>query len=240
LLFKAALNLNESMQKGGAFMGRIIQPKGSKGSLKWIQHIVNDHPEALDYQIRKSIGMRNKGIEWLSPKTGDDNAEYRDQAFLELLGINPGVMKLNEFWPARGPQWDGLGRIGSEAYFLVEAKAHITENISSSQAKSPASKELIGKSLTETATFLNLNRKIDPAQGFYQYVNRLAHLYFLREINKAPAYLVFVYFANDQTHIPTTKAEWKGALQLMHAFLGSHSHKLSRYIIDVFIDVDGF
>jgi hypothetical protein len=28
-------------------MGRIIQPKGSKGSLRWIQHVVNDCPEVL-------------------------------------------------------------------------------------------------------------------------------------------------------------------------------------------------
>jgi hypothetical protein len=62
----------------------------------------------------------------------------------------------------------------------------------------------------------------------------------LRRLNDIPAYLVFLYFVNDHTHIPTTKKEWNGALQLMHALLGAHRHTLSRYIIDIFIDVKEF
>jgi hypothetical protein len=69
-------------------MGRIIQTKGTKGSLKWIQEIVNKKPQVLDNPIKKFIGANNKQkIEWLSPKADDDYAEYRDQAFLDLLGI---------------------------------------------------------------------------------------------------------------------------------------------------------
>ncbi|MFC1869160.1 hypothetical protein ACFL0H_13665 [Thermodesulfobacteriota bacterium] len=56
-------------------------------------------------------------------------------------------------------------------------------------------------------------------------------------MNDIPAYLVFVYFVNDHTHIPTSRDEWNGALQLMHTLLGSNRHRLTRYIIDVFIDV---
>jgi len=84
---------------------------------------------------------------------------------------------------------------------------------------------------------LGLGPNIDLSKGFYQYANRLAHLYFLRVLNDIPAYLVFVYFINDYTHIPTSKAEWLGALQLMHSYLGSRRHKLSKYVIVVFIDV---
>ena len=117
-------------------MGRIIQPKGSKGSLKWIQQVVNDNPSLLDSQIKKSIRLpKNQEIEWFSPRADDDYAEYRDQAFLSLLGIKTAELKLKNFWPARGPQWDALGRIKSKAYFMVEAKAHVTEVLSSSQAK---------------------------------------------------------------------------------------------------------
>jgi hypothetical protein len=42
---------------------------------------------------------------------------------------------------------------------------------------------------------------------------------------------------NDHIHIPTTRDEWKGALQLMHNLQGTKNHKLSKYVIDVFIDV---
>ncbi|MBW2004942.1 MAG: hypothetical protein JRI72_10105 [Deltaproteobacteria bacterium] len=220
-------------------MGRIIQPNGTKGSLKWIQHVVNDCPDVLSNTVIDAIGVdKEQPVEWLSPKADDDYSEYRDQDFLDLLGIKLSKTSLNDFWPKRGPQWDALGRIEDKAYFLVEAKAHVSEIISSSQAKSAKSKALINNSLDETRKYLKLNPNIDLSKGFYQYSNRLAHLYLLRKLNNIPAYLIFVYFTNDHTHVPTTRDEWKGALQLMYAILGTHKHKLSKYVIDVFIDVE--
>ena len=68
-------------------MGRIIQPKGDRGSLKWIQHVINGCPDVLSKPILDAIGAgKTQSIEWLSPLADDDYAEYRDQAFLELLG----------------------------------------------------------------------------------------------------------------------------------------------------------
>jgi len=219
-------------------MGRIEQKKGDKGSLKWIQCVVNESTHLLNKPINRHLGLPENGnIEWLSPLKKDSYAEYRDQAFLDLLNIELPNRHLKDFWPIRGPQWDALGRIGDKAYFLVEAKAHVSEIISSSQAKSPRSISLINKSLNETKNYLKLKPHLDLSKGFYQYSNRLAHLYFLRELNGIPAYLVFVYFVNDHTHIPTTRDEWNGALQLMHSLLGTGRHKLKRYTIDVFIDV---
>jgi len=219
-------------------MGKIIQQKGIKGSLKWIQYILNDYPDILDNSIKKFLpASRSQSIEWLSPLADDDYAEYRDQTFLDLLGIKLTKKELKAFWPSQGPQWDALGRIKKEAYFLIEAKAHVSEIISSSQAKAKSSVSLINKSLRETAKYLNLKPGIDLTKGFYQYSNRLAHLYLLRVLNNIPTYLVFVYFLNDHTHISTSREEWNGALQLMHSFLGTHKNKLSKYIIEVFIDI---
>jgi len=219
-------------------MGKIKQPKGEKGSLKWIQHIVNECPYVLNKQINDSLDFgKNQSIEWLSPKADDDYSEYRDQAFLNLLGIELSKTKLKDFWPQRGPQWDALGRVKNKAYFFVEAKAHVTELLSSSMAKSPRSKSLINKSLNETKTYLNLKPYLELNEGFYQYLNRLAHLYLLRKLNNIPAYLVFVYFIKDHSYISTSRNEWNGALQIMHSLLGTHKHKLSKYVIDVFIDV---
>ena len=219
-------------------MGRIIQQKGEKGSLKWIQYILNDHPDILDNSINKFLpDSYTQSIEWLSPLADDDYAEYRDQTFLDLLEIKLTKKEIKDFWPSRGPQWDALGRIKNEAYFLIEAKAHVSEILSSSQAKAESSISLINKSLRETKKYLNLKPKIDLAKGFYQYSNRLAHLYLLRVLNNIPAYQVFVYFLNDHTHIPTSQEEWNGALQLMHSILGTHKHKLSKYVFEVFIDI---
>jgi hypothetical protein len=207
--------------------------------LKWVQYVVNSRPDILNNGINNFLGCDNsQPIEWLSPKAGDDYLEYRDQAFLDLLCIKLSKIRLKDFWPKRGPQWDALGRIGDRAYFLVEANGHVSELLSSSQAKAPASKALINKSLEETKEYLKLNPYVDLSKGFYQYSNRLAHLYLLRKLNGIPAYLVFVYFINDHTHIPTSKEEWKGALELMHILLGTHKHRLQKYVIDVFVDVE--
>ncbi|MCJ7773303.1 MAG: hypothetical protein MUP22_09250, partial [Desulfobacterales bacterium] len=220
-------------------MGRIIQKTGVKGSLKWIQAFVNEQPHLLGTPIKKFIRAdKGRNIEWLSPLANDDYSEYRDQAFLDLLGIELSKKKLKYFWPNRGPQWDALGRTGNEAYFLVEAKAHISEIISSCKAYSPKSKTRIKKGLIQTQKYLGLKPHIDFTRGLYQYANRLAHLYFLRVLNDIPAYLVFVFFIDDPTHISTSKAEWTGALQVMRSFLGGNNHKLSKYVIDVFVDVN--
>ncbi len=72
-------------------MGRIIQPKGKKGSLKWIQEIVNKDADILDKSINHFIcADKTQKIEWLSPKADDGYAEYRDQTFLDLMRIMGG------------------------------------------------------------------------------------------------------------------------------------------------------
>jgi hypothetical protein len=104
---------------------RVVQKPGSKGSLKWIQLLVNQRPELLEEELRALVGSR-ESVEWLSPLTEDQFAEYRDGSALELLGVSKLRRPLRDFWPALGPQWDALARVG-EALVLVEAKAHITE-----------------------------------------------------------------------------------------------------------------
>ena len=101
-------------------MGRIVQPKGTKGSLKWIQHVINEYPELLNSHIQSYLDDKEDlAIEWLSPRADVEYAEYRDQAFLDLLGIRLQKKKLKDFWPNRGPQWDALGIIEDKAYFFV-------------------------------------------------------------------------------------------------------------------------
>ena len=72
-------------------MGRIVQPKGTKGSLKWIQHVINECPDALTSPINKIIGGNFvQSIEWHSPKADDDYSEYRDQkSIYNFMGVPP-------------------------------------------------------------------------------------------------------------------------------------------------------
>ena len=220
-------------------MGRFPQLPSQKGSQKWIQKSVNERPELLDSKIRVELDMpENENICWLSPLEEDEFAEYRDTQFVKLLGAKT-EKPLEDFWPSRGPQWDALARSNTGRLFLVEAKSHIPELISSLRAENEDSIRLIHESLEETKIYLTSSTEADWSRRFYQYTNRLAHLYFLRVLNKLPAYLVFVYFVNDvEQNGPTSAPEWEGALKLLHSYFGLGRHKLQKYVCDLFIDVN--
>lgn len=121
--------------------------------------------------------------------------------------------------------------------FLVEAKSHIPELISTLQAKDDSSARKICRSLDDTKRYMNSGSKTDWSRGFYQYANRSAHLYVLRQ-NQLSAYLVFVYFINDDTvKGPAIVQEWEGAIKVVHSYLGIGRHRLQKFVVDLFIDV---
>ena len=220
---------------------RIPQPKGDRGSLKWIQIIVNDYPEILDREIKTTCNIPvTEDITWVSPLREDDYAEYRDDFFLKKLDYELGHHSLEEFWPARGPQWDALGKSGSGHIFLIEAKAHVDEMLSTGTQASAKSAALINASLDEAKQFLGAKSVVDWTKVFYQYTNRVAHLYLLREVNRLSAYLVFVYFLNDTDKSgPKTADEWRAALKIVKGVLGLRvKHRLSKYVAEVFIDLN--
>jgi hypothetical protein len=231
-------------------MARIEQPSNGHGSLKDIQLLVNKNVGLIDAEIKKAFPeLANDIVWWHSPLEVEAFAEYRDEDFLDKLWLMGYEPRLKEFWPSQGPQWDALAvtqpkKNHEKKYILVEAKANIPEIISPPTKASPKSKELIDKSFKETKDYLEIKDKIDWSGKFYQYTNRLAHLYFLRIKCELPAYLVNIYFVGDKSvHGPETIAEWKAALQVLHSYLGLGKHKLRRYIADVFINVkelDGF
>src|SRR4029078_11196556 len=131
------------------------------------------------------------------------------------------VRALSDFWPARGPVWDAIGRTTEGVAIFVEAKAHIPEAASPGTRASPTSLELISRSLEEARRWYAPKASASWTGTFYQYANRLAHHYFLREVNKVPTKLVFVYFTHDPDMTgPENESEWHGAIRLLHAALG--------------------
>jgi len=221
-------------------MGRYPQDPNSHGSLKDLQVAINIKKKYLDAEISKVIGKQMK-IDWRSPLQSDDYAEYRDEDFLRRLGIlNKVKYPLINFWPDYGPQWDALG-VSDDEIILVEAKANIPEMVSpGTGAKNPQSINKIRNSLGEVKKYLNVSNSIDWTGTFYQYVNRIAYLYCLREKNQIKTQLLFIYFINDVTvNGPKTKDEWLGAIQAMECYLGlDKKHKLRKYIYDIFIDIN--
>jgi hypothetical protein len=219
-------------------MARFIQTEANKGSQKWIQKLVNGKQQLLDSLIgSNNFVSENDHIQWLSPLKEDGYAEYRDEACLNLFGVNLKAYSLGDFWPKNGPQWDALGKSASGKLFLVEAKSHIPELISNLKASNQASTDKILGSLKQVRERFGSKTDFDWSRTFYQYANRLAHVDLLRR-NGLSAYLLFVYFLNDQEmNGPKTSDEWKGAIRLVHCCLGLRERLLKNSVADIFIDV---
>ena len=218
-------------------MGRFIQDNNTHGSQKDLQILINEKKGLLDKELS---GFLNKDINitWKSPLKTDQFAEYRDDEFLKILNLDSRiVVPLAEFWPKRGPQWDALG-VDNQTVFLVEAKAHVPEIVSPPTGAGPDSKSRIIDSFAEVKEYLNVNNNIDWTGTFYQYTNRIAHLYYLRVLNGIDAYLVNLYFLNDESvDGPSTKEEWQGAITVIKQYLGiPKRNKLDKYMLDIFID----
>jgi hypothetical protein len=149
---------------------------------------------------------------------------------------------LSSFWPTRGPQWDALGRTSRGEFLLVEAKAHIPELLSPGCRATGKSLRTIRASIDRVKRAIGSRAAADWCENYYQYTNRLAHLYLLRKLNNLPAYLVLVYLLNDTDMSgPRTAEQWAGALKLVHTQLGIDDQRLATAfgpaVIELFIDV---
>jgi hypothetical protein len=179
-----------------------------------MQRLVEREPERLAAQIiaaSPSSLSFDPEVTWASPLATDDYREYRDAEFLNAVGLEAHAEAVRGFWPARGPRWDGLaklkGRAGEQGVLLVEAKAHLAEMESDCEAEDPASIAKIRTTLAAVQDYYRVGRR-DWMTRYYQFGNRLAHLYLLNVKLGVPTWLALVNFVDDQTHVPTTVAEW--------------------------------
>ncbi len=209
---------------------RIPQPEGSKGSLKWIQKALEIDPNSI-----QPVSL--PPINWTSPLREDDFAEYRDGGFLDLIGLSSLSDKLKMFWPSRGPQWDALGTFDG-GVVLVEAKAHISEFLTPGSGASEKSLLKITDALHATQEYLDARPNAAWEQTFYQYTNRLAHLYFLRK-HGVNAHLIFASFLNDdEMNGPRFAETWQAVFLAADYSLGiPKKHKLSKFIHHTYPDV---
>ena len=209
---------------------RVRQPEGHRGSLKWIQQAVERCPDLL-----QPPGLPK--ITWLSPRREDGFAEYRDSAFLDLLGLSHLSGTLQEFWPKRGPQWDALG-MTRRGPVLVEAKAHVKEFFSPATQAAAVSLHRIETAFRAVQDDLGLRPAADWTQVYFQYANRLAFLWWLRR-QGVEAELVFVSFLNDRDVGGPENAEtWRAAFAGADYALGLPArHPLSAHIHHLAPDV---
>ena len=219
------------------------QARATRGSQRWLQDLINDCPKLLDAAIQRETSDISTPIEWVSPLADANFKEYRDAEFLEKLGVSLDCVPLGEFWPPNGPHWDALGKTDDGQIILLEAKAYVEEMVSSPiGATGENSLALIRESLETVKSHVKSRSPADWSTAFYQYNNRLAHLYLLRTLNGIPAFLVNLHFLNademaSERTVPKTVDEWKSAITLQERFLGIRpKHALSRYAIHAFAD----
>jgi hypothetical protein len=214
-----------------------------------LQNLVNDYPEYLNCLIlSNSPSLRTYAAthpKWVSPLASDDYTEYQDKQFLEVIGFPKLSNNLADFWPQRGPVWDALatveGKSGSRGVILLEAKSHIPELANPSYACKATGKSLekIKKSLTTVKRELKVKRKAEWLGEYYQYANRIAHLYFLTIVGQVPTWMVFLYFVGDvKQKGPTTVVEWTASLDKMREALSlPRDYLLEQTIINVFAPI---
>lgn len=207
-------------------MPRRKRPQNAERSEHWMRVAVNEDTESLNQKVREVfVWNSDEQISWLSPVKEDEYAEYYDQAFLDKLGITDLKVPLLDFWPKSGPRWDGLARTETNKVILVEAKAYIEEVVDYKSRAGEKSFAKIRKALEAAKKDFGACKDAPWESPFYQYANRLAHLYFLNKRNGLDAYLLFLYFADaPDVPNPCTVSEWRGSACLVKKCLGLGEH----------------
>ena len=219
-------------------MPRRLRPPEARRSEHWLRVMVREYPDILGTAIADAFGWHAAAIDWRSPRQDDDYAEYYDQAFLNRLGVEKLTMPLEEFWPKSGPRWDGLARTTDGRLILIEAKAHIDEAVDFRSKASPDALRKIEQRLDEAKAAFRASKDACWYAPLYQMANRLAHLYYLAEINRKDAHLVFIDFANaPDVPEPASREEWQGANRLAHKCLGLKDSKLARRVATIIVDL---
>jgi hypothetical protein len=227
---------------GGGHVRKGTYGRARRGSRRQLQDYVNEHEAALTKALMQELPARLRElgahIRWVSPLAKDDYAEYRDADFLWAIGLGDFVGELANFWPSGGPSWDALATISDSdgrihpGVILVEAKSHIPEIYGNGCQAGPDSRDLIEKALAETKDWCKASTAADWTGPLYQSANRFAHLYFIRERLKCPAWLVNIYFINDEIG-PTDHDAWKAERRKVKATLGLTS--MVPFVIDLFL-----
>jgi len=220
-------------------MPRRPRPPETQRSEHWMRVAANESDDVLNDCIRDAFAWApTEQIEWLSPMKSDEYAEYYDEEFLERLGLTEVRVPLNDFWPKSGPRWDALARTSSGKLILIEAKAYIEEGVDYGSRAGPESSVKIKGALARAKEAYQASPSAVWEAPFYQYANRLAHLYFLRELNGLDVHLVFLYFADaPDVPKPSSTKQWEGAIRLTEKCLGLGAHPYRNRVASIILPV---
>lgn len=194
------------------------------GSEYQLLRYLGHHREYLNKEILKALNGVTGSIEWLDYPVdiGRDSmdGEYKNVTFLKKFIDQADYKQIQKawksYWPQRGnsQNWDGIFKINNK-YYLIEAKAHLSEAHQEGGAKAVDSIERI-----KTAFFQTSGRE-DLAEVWwnsdcYQLANRLAFINFCEQ-NNIDTELVYICFVNGYRNNPEKnvkdKKEWEAEME---------------------------
>lgn len=212
------------------------------GSEDHLRRYMTERRADLDRAVLGAMNNPLASCEWLAfPTRSDGSGNDRELEGMEFLSQAKSVEAWKQFWPTTGSSqnWDAVGRLvdGSKTeWLLVEAKARARELNSACKAVGKG-RAIIEKALLETRLHMKITADRSWTDSFYQIANRLASLYFLNQIAKEPARLVFVYFTGDRypdgSVGPKDQLAWEAIIAEAHEALALPRH-LER-VHDVFL-----
>jgi hypothetical protein len=172
-----------------------------------------------------SLAAETRKICWTVPLESEGFAEPQDQGFLNAVGYGDLAPELAEFWPARGPVWDALALAvfpnRRPGIVLAEGKSYPGEFRSGGTKAGDVAREKISRAIASTQRWLGVEENPDLWLGdLFQSANRLAHLYWLREVARVDAWLVHLLFTNDHTHRAASREEWEAETPSVDRDLG--------------------
>jgi hypothetical protein len=203
-------------------MGKLGDGYGSEFHLR--RYLV-EAPAELNGAIARAIDDGLDGCDW---QARADGRELRGMEFLD----DGARSKWRDFWSSTGspPNWDAVGRRPPiNEWLLVEAKARQGELVSPPcGAKEEGGRARIERALLATRRHFRIDERRDWLGNYYQIANRLASLYFLNEVAKQPARVIFLYFLGDTfpdgSRCPATEAEWRPLIAKADKVLGLPEH----------------
>ncbi len=240
---------------GGRYFGWEHAAEPAKAAVKRsqlrIRQWVGEHRERFEQELLKAspslAAWADGPVKWLSPLPDSGYKEFRDEIW-SMVGIHPSPQEKG-WWPKRGPVWDAVGVLfGADGtgVVLVEAKSHEAELRSPPSKASYTSLQTIEAAFDKTKAALGVPPDAPWSQTYYQIANRLAMLYWLREVAGSQAWLFNVYFTGDAFQTgsmtvvgPRDAAGWSQSIREAKQTLQlPENHRLSPWVVDVFLPAD--
>jgi hypothetical protein len=207
------------------------------------------HREQLNEVVLKATGASR--LRWIDYPF-DPAQKWKDGRWTSLDFLpekDKTRKKWREFLPPQDKlqNWDAIGLAeidGKVEWILVEAKAHLGELRSDCLASTVNGLAPIRDAFAQIKHDLGVREVLDWLNGYFQYCNRIAALWFLRR-SKLNARLLFIYFTGDEFPMhafdcPEDQEGWQDALEERRKHVGLPAdHALADRIHEIYLPVAG-